>query len=247
MTIYSYSRLRCFEQCPQKYKFQYVDKVKMEVRKNIEIFLGKRVHETLKKLYLDLRYGKFNTLEELLEFLCDGWTKNWYDSIRIVKEGYGPEEYLRIAEKCIIDFYNRYKPFNQGKTIGLEERIIINLDDYKLCGYIDRLTETEKGCYEIHDYKTCSKLPSLEIIKNDRQLAIYSIGVKQIYPYVKDVRLIWHFLKFDKEIYSTRSDNDLDELKKNTIQLIDIIENAKEFPANYSMLCDWCKFKPVCM
>lgn len=245
MTIYFYSHLRCYEQCPQKYKFQYIDKIKIKVKENIELFLGKRVHETLKTLYQDLMYQKENTLGELLNFLRDEWATNWSESVAANKE-YNLEDYLRIAEKYITDFYNRYKPFNQGKTIGLEERITINLDDHKLCGYIDRLTEAEEGCYEIHDYKTCSKLPSLETIENDRQLALYSIGVKQRYINVNNVHLIWHFLKFDKEIGSTRSDNDLDELKKNTIQLIDIIENAKEFPANYSKLCDWCKFRAIC-
>ena len=86
MTFYSYSRLKCFEQCPQKYKFQYIDKIKVEVKENIELFLGKRVHETLKKLYQDLQYQKLNTLEELLDFLHENWSKYWDNSIRVVKE-----------------------------------------------------------------------------------------------------------------------------------------------------------------
>ena len=133
--------------------------------------------------------------------------------------------------------------------MSLEERILINLDDsgyYKLCGYIDRLTEADDGCYEIHDYKTCSRLPSLETIENDRQLALYSIGVKQRCPDVKDVRLVWHFLKFDKEIDSTRTDKELEELKSKTIKLIDKIENTEKIPTNPSRLCNWCKFKHLC-
>jgi putative RecB family exonuclease len=58
MTIYSHSRLSCYEQCPRKYKLQYIDRIKIEVKETIELFLGKRVHETLKKLYHDLRYQK---------------------------------------------------------------------------------------------------------------------------------------------------------------------------------------------
>ena len=123
-------------------------------------------------------YQKENTLWSLLSFLCDEWDKNWNDSIVIVKKQYGLNDYLEIAEKCIADYYNQYKPFNHGKTISLEERIIIDLDDYKLFGYIDRLTEAEDDCYEIHDYKTSSRVPSLEDIKKDGQLALYSIGVK---------------------------------------------------------------------
>ena len=249
MTIYSYSRLKCYEQCQLKYKFQYIDKIKIEAKESIELFLGKRAHETLKKLYRDLQYQKENTLEDLLVFLHNRWATNWNESIKVIKKEYRPEDYLLIAEKCITDYYNRYKPFNHGRTMSLEERILINFDDsdkYKLCGYIDRLTESEDGYYEIHDYKTCSRLPSLETIENDRQLALYSIGVKQKYPHVKDVRLIWHFLKFDWKITSLRMDEELEELKRDIIKLIDEIENATEYPCNPSLLCDWCKIKSIC-
>lgn len=249
MTVYSHSRLSCFEQCPQKFKFHYIDKVETDVEESVEAFMGVRVHETLEKLYSDLRYQKKNTLEDLLGFLNDEWEKNWNDSIIIVKKEYGPENYQKMAEKFVTDYYNRYKPFDQGKTISIEDRILINLDesgDYKLQGFIDRLTEVKDGYYEIHDYKTNSRLPLPEYIENDRQLALYSIGVKERYPDVKDVRLIWHFVAFDKEIDSTRTDEELEKLKQETIQLIDKIEDAAEFPTKPSGLCDWCEFKPIC-
>ena len=246
MTIYSYSCLKCFEQCPKKYKFQYIDKIKVEVKESIELFLGKRTHKTLKKLYQDLMYQKENTLGVLLSFLRDEWSKNWNESIMIVKEGYGPEDYRRMAEQYISDYYHRYYPFNQNRTIALEKRIMINLDGpegYRVCGYIDRVTKTRDGCYHIHDYKTCSRLPSVEYFQNDWQLPLYAIVLMERYPYIKNVRLVWHLLKFDKEINSRRSDEELKVLKKNTIQLIDTIENIEEFSANPSRLCEWCKFR----
>ena len=76
-------------------------------------------------------------------FLRDEWAKNWNDSIVIVKKECKPDNYLKMAEKYISDYYNRYKPFDQGKTIAIEDRVTIKLDesgDYMLQGYI------EKGC-----------------------------------------------------------------------------------------------------
>ena len=249
MTIYSHSRLSCFEQCPHKYKLQYIDRVETEVEESIEAFLGSRVHETLEKLYQDLKFQKENSLDGLLSYLHEIWEKNWDDSIVIVKEEYGPDNYLKMAEKFISDYYNRYQPFNQGKTIALEDRIIINLDkngNYQLQGYIDRLVEVKDGFYEIHDYKTNSRLPINDYIKNDRQLALYMIGVKNNYPDVKNVKLIWHFLAFDKEIDSTRTNEELENLKKDTIELIQNVESEERFPTNSSRLCDWCEFKTIC-
>jgi len=249
MKVFSHSRLSCYEQCPQKYKLKYVDRVETEVEQSVEAFLGSMVHETLEKLYRDIGYQKLNTLEELLEFFHDEWKKNWDDSIVIVKEEYGPENYIKMGEKFITDYYKKYQPFDQGKTISLEERILIKLDDsgdYKLQGFIDRVMESKEGYYEVHDYKTNSRLPLAEYLDNDRQLALYAIGVKERYPDVKDVRLVWHFLAFDKEIDSTRTDEELEELKRKTIELIDKIESDEKYPAKTSILCDWCEFKPIC-
>lgn len=249
MKLYSHSRLSCYEQCPQKYKLQYIDKVDTETQDSIEAFLGVRVHETLEKLYRDLQFQKLNTIDELLEFFTNEWNTHWDDSIVIVKKEYQPKHYHQMGKQFIIDYYNKYHPFNQGKTISLEERILIQLDksgEYKLQGYIDRVQETQEGYYEIHDYKTNSRLPLPQYIENDRQLALYAIGIKERYPDVKDVRLIWHFLAFNKEIDSTRTEQELLELKKKTIELIDTIEEDTTFKTKPSTLCGWCEFKPIC-
>ncbi len=249
MTIYSHSRLSCYEQCPQKFKLQYIDKVETEVEENVEAFLGSLVHETLEKLYRDLEFQKLNSLDEILVFLESRWHENWSEDIVIVNNEYSQNNYLNMAKKYVSNYYNRYVPFDKDKTIALEQRILIDLDEkgaYKLQGYIDRLTEIKNGFYEIHDYKTNSRLPLADYIKTDRQLALYMIGVKKNYPDVKDVRLIWHFLKFDKEIDSTRTDAELEKLKVDTIELIDKIESDKEFIPNAGYLCDWCEFKSIC-
>ena len=249
MKLYSHSRLSCFEQCPYKFKLKYLDKVETEVEQSVEAFLGSRVHETLEKLYKDLEFHKVNSLEDLLCFLRSEWENHWSDDIVIVREEYGKTNYLSMAEQYITDYYHRYEPFDRGKTISIEDRIVIDLDGngaYKLQGFIDRLVEVDDGMYEVHDYKTNSRLPLPEYIENDRQLALYAIGVKERYPDCKDVRLVWHFLKFDKEIDSTRTEAELEQLKKDTVALIETIENTDQFPCQPSALCDWCEFKPLC-
>lgn len=249
MTVYSHSRLSCYEQCPQKFKLQYIEKLETEEEQTVEAFLGIRVHEALEKLYRDLAHQKKNTLEEVLDFFTSEWNANWTNDISIVREEYHAENYLNMGKKYLTDYYQRYHPFNQGKTVALEELIRITLDvegTYRLQGYIDRLTETRDGFYEIHDYKTNSRLPLTEYIRSDRQLALYMIGVKNQYPDVKDVKLIWHFLKFDKEIDSTRTENELTQLKKDTIQLIETIENDERYEAHSGYLCDWCEYHSCC-
>ncbi len=250
MPLYSHSRLSTFEQCRLKYKFAYIDKVETEVEESVEQFVGKRVHASLEKLYSDLKFQKLNSIKELLAFFRDEWKKNWNDGIIIVREGLTEDNYLNMAERFIIDYYNRYKPFNQAKVIGTEMHVKIALNgkgkEYFLQGYVDRLDDKGEGVYEVHDYKTNSNLPIQEYLDEDRQLALYSIAVKEMYPDAKDVKLVWHFLAFDKEMASERSDEELEALKKNTIELIEAVESEKDFKPKVSKLCDWCEFKPVC-
>ncbi len=246
MKTYSHSKLSCFEQCPLRFKFGYIDQVETEIKETVEAFLGKRVHEVLEKLYKDLKFQKLNSVQELLAFYNDFWEKNWNDGIVIVRDEYNQENFRKMGEKFITDYYNRYKPFNHTRTIGLETQSFVEIGDYHIHVRIDRLAMAEDGVYEIHDYKTSNSLPAQDKLDQDRQLAVYAYGVKKMYPDVKRVKLIWHFLAFDKEMQSHRTDEKLEELKKEVLAVIKEIEHCEEYPARESTLCQWCEFRPLC-
>jgi putative RecB family exonuclease len=249
MPTYSHSKIGSFETCPLQYKFAYVDRVKVEAEDTIETFLGSRVHEALEKLYRDKRFEKLMTLEDLLAYYDKIWDEKWKDSIIIVKQEYTAENYRKMGERQLTDYYNRHKPFDQGRVIGLETQDFLSLDGegkYKFHIRIDRLMGMGEGIYEVHDYKTGSSLPKQDELDQDRQLAMYSLWVRKNFKDFNKVRLVWHFLAFDKEMDSSRTKEQLDELKKEVLAQIRKIEAAEEFPANVSWLCDWCLYRPIC-
>lgn len=246
MATFSHSRLSTFEQCPQKFKFAYIDEVETEILRTIETYMGDIVHQTLEKLYKDLKFLKLNTEEELVSFYNELWEKEWDDRILIVK-GYPKENYKMLGARMVSDYYRRYAPFNEGKVLGLETQDFLELnDEYKIHIRIDRLMMKEDGVYEIHDYKTNSSLKKQSELDKDRQLAIYAMGVKKMYPDAKQVILVWHFLAFDKEMRSTRTTEQLTDLKNEILALIERINKEKEFKPNQSPLCDYCEYKPMC-
>jgi hypothetical protein len=106
------------------------DKVEVETE-GIEAFMGSRVHDTLEKLYRDLKLTKLNSLEDLILYYHEVWEKNWNGMVLITRKGYEAEDYRRLGEKCISDYYKRYYPFEDGKTLGLEEFINFPLDKEK--------------------------------------------------------------------------------------------------------------------
>jgi putative RecB family exonuclease len=250
MPTYSHSRLSSYEACPLKYRYAYVDRVKLEkMPESIEAFMGKRVHEALEKLYSDRMISRNDTLDELLEYYDGEWCNNWSDDVQIVRSELTPENYHETGRRCIADYYARYAPFNDGRTLKLEEPVYINIDGYKLMGYIDRLTYMGDGRYEIHDYKTSRSLPAQSHLDGDRQLALYQIGVQGMWKDAGRVELVWHYLVHDREMRSSRSPECLESLKTNVIGLIHRIEAAEkeyEFPAVESELCNWCEYRSLC-
>lgn len=244
---YSHTRLTTFENCPLKYKYQYVERLTATLGDTIEAFMGSRVHDALEKLYRDLKMTRLLSREELTDYYERNWEKRWEDSIRVIKKEYTPEDYRKKGRKCLGDYYRHYHPFDQGRTIGIEERVSVELGRGRtLAGFIDRLVSLDEVTYEIHDYKTSNRLPTQEEADNDRQLALYQLAVQSMWDDVKKVELVWHYLVFDRELRSTRTLGDLEVLKKEINRLIDIIESTREFKPRPSSLCDWCEFKNIC-
>ncbi len=249
MKVYSHSRLNTFKQCPLKYKYKYIDKKIPDIKQTIESHLGRVVHYTLEWIYNNAKENKIPAIDEIISFYTENWQENYSEDILIVKERLTKNDYFNIGVEFLVSYYNENYPFQDG-TLECEKEIIIKLDEdgeYKIRGFIDRLVYNfETGEYEIHDYKTANNLPQKEAIDNDRQLALYAIAVKEMFGHEKEVRLIWHYLAHNKKIDSTRTNEQLEELKRETLELIKEIETTKDFPHNKSVLCDWCEFRPSC-
>lgn len=248
--IYSHSRLSCFEQCPYRFKLRYIDKVIPEIDKSIEAHLGTCVHDSLEWLYnIIKKTNNVPSVNRLIDKYIEAWEKNYKPEIKIVRNNMKPKDYFNKGVEFLMNYFTKHQPFSDG-TIECEKKIMINLDEkgeYKLQGFIDRLVQNiDNGVLEIHDYKTANSLPTKEKIEQDRQLALYSIAIKEIYGEDKEVVLIWHYLAHNTKITSRRTNEQLEKLKRETLELIKKIENTSEFSACKSVLCDWCEYKSMC-
>ena len=247
--MYSYSKISCYFNCPMQFKFKYIEKPKVEEFESIESFLGKCVHAALEKLYHDQKNSKMNALDEILGFYKEHWQKNHRETVRIIKQGYTKDNYFCLGRKYIEDFYNKNSPFNESATVGLEQKITLELNGHTIVGYIDRLAIGKDATYEIHDYKTSKSMPQMTHFQKDEQLALYALAVKSIYQDAVKIRLIWHYLAFNKAINLPRTEKELDEAKSSVIKKIEIIEGAiteNNFLPQASMLCSWCEFQKIC-
>jgi putative RecB family exonuclease len=244
---FSNSRLSCYENCPWQFKLKYIDEVDIpDPFESIEIFLGLRTHQVLEKLYLELQKESTPSLEELLIYYQEQWSSNFHPGVRLIKRSSTLNEFLLAGKQAISSYYERYYPFKQTKILASEYQVTFPLDQYQITGFIDRLDQTPEGHYEIHDYKTSSRLPTKADCMRDRQLALYHMGILEAFPEAQQIELVWHYLRFDQEIRLNKSAQELEECKRKTLELIHTIEKDQCFAPKESALCSWCEYGPLC-
>jgi putative RecB family exonuclease len=247
MTIYSHSRVSCYENCPYQYKLKYIDKIKVDIPTTIEAFMGGIVHEALEDLYKRVKFKKRIAKESLIKFYRDLWERKYSDDILIVKEEMSAKNYQKMGEKFLEDYFDRMKPFDQLTILGLETQDRMILPDGNFWHVrIDKLACDNKGNYYVCDYKTNSRMKDQEEADSDRQLALYSIWVKDKFSDAKSVKLVWHMLAFNKDAVSERTDEQLEKLQQDICNKIKEMENATEFPRKTSGLCNYCVYKEMC-
>ena len=246
MATYSHSKISTFEQCQFKYMLQYIEKIKSEVPTTIEAFMGDIVHRTLEKLYTNARFQKINSLQEITQFYRDTWDKEYTEDIVVVKSEYTSDNYRKMGEKYISDYYNRYHPFNEMTILGLETQDKLLLPDGNFYHIrIDKLGFVG-NTYFVCDYKTNLTMKLQHEADSDRQLAMYALWVNDRFNDAEKIVLKWHMLAFNKEVVSFRSNQQLKMLQEETMDIIRDIEECEEFPTNITALCDYCVYKSLC-
>ena len=248
--IYSPSRINCFDNCKLQYKYRYIDGLKFDLE-TIESFRGSTVHEALEEFYKLVKAGHIESLEWILDKYQEIWERNYTESIKINKKKLTPDDYFNKGREAIIDYYNRYKPFDQTKIVDTEHFVSFNVESdgtkYPFRGILDRLDWNDKeAIFEIHDYKVTSSLMTQDKADNDWQLGLYQVALKEKWPDVEKIKLIWHSLLFNKEIVSFRTKEQIKELQKNVVNKVKEIESCDDFSPNKSGLCNWCDYQNIC-
>jgi RecB family exonuclease len=168
--------------------------------------------------------------------------------VRIAREGTPLDFYRALGEQCLANYYHEHYPFDRDETLGLEEHVSFELggEKYALQGFVDRIARTRDGAIEIQDYKTSARVPTQAQADEDRQLALYQIGIGARFGAQRPVRLVWRYLRQKRTLVSTRTPEQLGELAVRTRALIDEIRSETVFEAKPSALCRWCEYREGC-
>lgn len=247
MKVFSNSKIESYQQCPRKFKLHYIDKIPVpKEAQNVETLIGSCVHNALRELYQNANNGTTFSKNDLILFFVKEWDKKIQTEIIIPRKGLSLDHFKSSGISMLEKYFDHYAPFDQSQTIALEKRIQFPLDEYELTGFIDRVSLGKGEVFEIHDYKTTSSYPTITDLENDYQLPLYQIGISSLFPNVKKVVLIWHFLKFDTEIAIFKTTEQLESIKNTILSWIRKILHDPCYPPIEGPLCDWCLFQEYC-
>ena len=251
----SYSALETYRTCPQKYKFQEIDKIR--VPKRIEAVFGTLVHSALKFMFE--RNPLYPTLDEVVGFYADRFKEAsdkivWSDPERREAE---EKLYFEEGVKIIKNFFKKNQPWTFN-VLELEGRFSLELLDelsgtvHTLSGIIDRIDkDIESEVYEIIDYKTGKKMPAQKDLETNLQLGLYHLALITRWPHLKpdQIKVSLYFLKHNDKVSAVPSEKTAKALKDRVLQTVREIEKAKEtgiFPPLPGPLCNYCGYRAMC-
>ncbi|PIQ69502.1 MAG: hypothetical protein COY22_02580 [Candidatus Tagabacteria bacterium CG_4_10_14_0_2_um_filter_40_13] len=246
----SYSALTTYQQCPLRFKFQEIDRIR--VPKGLEAVFGAMIHNCLKFMFE--RTPLYPTLDEVIDRFRTIWQNKEITNLNFEED----KAYCEDGISLLKNFYRLNQPWNFN-ALELESRFEVlvseqeNEEKHVLTGIIDRIDKiSNTDIFEIIDYKTSRRMPSQENLDKDLQMSIYHLGISRRWPHIKpeNIKLSLYFLKHGEKITTSRSKEDLEKTKDFVIELINEIkkriENNYDFPPHPSPLCDWCGYRPRC-
>jgi hypothetical protein len=265
MSIYSFSQIWVYKQCPKKYQYQYVDKLEKEFKSSPDLILWTSVHAALERLYQQINIFKLPSKENVLDKFHEIWdneiNKVWDELL--YKWDQTAEDYIRRWEHYLNDYYDKYYPFDWIKVIWTEVKMYFSLDlnnpeKNDFFGVIDRL-DKQWDTYVINDYKTNKNLPPEDKQDYREQLTLYALWVQQKYwKYLKNIKAKLHFLHFDELDEWDITDEVLQPIVDKYSKLTNEIEIAKAkyaesfnsdkniFPTKANNFCKFCEYQNLC-
>lgn len=216
---YSFSKLTTFEDCPQRFKFQYIDKIRRDDR-NEALIKGSNVHNILEKFGT---YRLNNSLEENIvrKYVKSEIAKKYLPSL------VGVEKSIRETSIGLDENYNPCSYYDKKAIFRGKVDFICTIDNV----------------LNICDYKT-GKYKE-EVFQDYRQLLLYSLFFFRKFENIDTIRISYIYVEHELENTMTLERKYLDKYIETLQTMIQNVETATEY-VKKTKFCNWCPYKDLC-
>ena len=245
--IYSHSRLASFEDCPRKFQYRYVLKIPSETE-SVEAFVGKRVHEVLERLYIFTGRGKVPPLAQRAQRYSQLFDEPTTRSACGSCAARTASHYRELGERCLTNYYRAPTPSTRTRPWagGAGRFRSTRLGGYRHPGHRRPHRPRARRRHRDPRLQDRRTRPQPEQLDQDRQLALYQIGVAQ--RSARGNRCGWcgTTCATASSAPPPARPSSSTTLRDQTIELIDRIQAETPFEPRPSPLCRWCEYREIC-
>lgn len=233
----SASSIGAYENCPMKYLFQFV--WRLRGRPRAQTTFGSVMHTTIKEFVGEVckRGCASVAFEEVMMIYEREWSSAGFP------DDYQEQEYRKAGREQLEAFHRSYVAapcdvMHQEKTfeLPLEENVVVT-------GRMDQINRIADDEIEIIDYKT-GRPRDQKQATNDLQLSVYALAARDVLE-LEPGRLIFYNLMNNQAVATTRDEKSLKALKQRIAEVADNIR-AGEFSPRPTFGCGGCDYKTIC-
>lgn len=233
MTKVSPLKVRVFNTCRLRFRYQYVDKIRSRLR--IADTAGSLVHRVLCDIFSKVAKEE-RTPEWLMGLFEEYWTALSPRYLRM--EGVdqlrddAAEQLQRFAQQHGLD----------AEPLMVEPYFQVEVtEEVTLFGRVDRIDENPDGTLTIIDYKTGSAPDEVEA----NQLYLYAIMIEA--ELRRRVSQISFWYLDDGAVWTTEfTDAERDETRAGLLAVVEEMANVSEFPPTIGPHCGHCPYLHAC-
>lgn len=233
----SYSRLSRFEQCPLSFKLHYIDGQQAEP--GLPLRFGKAIHavlEDLVRVHMDMERVSPLSVDHAIELWQREWVKQELVGVAVFEEG------VDIIKRFVRD----QGPLDHQDVLAVEQEFRLKVGAFEVLGYIDRIDRVDDETVEVIDYKSNRMLFTRDEVESSLQLSIYELAVRQLWPWVKKVKLTFNMLRHGVRQETERTPEQLETALRYVETMGRQTEETKDYPARLNPNCCWCDHRNHC-
>ena len=234
----SFTRVDTFEQCPRRFRYQYVDGLPQAPAPQLSF--GSSIHGALEWLY-DRKHPELPSLDDTLQALFDAWDSTGYAEV-------DRDEQVRAyahARDVVSAFHGRVTAEGFRLPAATEAWFELPVgEDIVVVGAIDRVDVDDDGQLHVVDYKTNRRARSRSQVRGSLQLAIYALATRELYGRLP-ATVALDFVVPGVRVEVPVTELDLDAVPARLISAAERIRAGEDTPTP-NRLCDWCDFRAIC-
>ncbi|MDA0525416.1 UvrD-helicase domain-containing protein [Methanococcoides alaskense] len=234
---FSASKIKEYIDCPLRFKYNSILNIPTPQMSFFQV--GTSVHSVYEQMSKLKMQGESIDMKLANKTLDDSWDGSVFSSDTQEKQEHG-------KMKEMIEFWFELEKECKDETISVEEWFELEIDGHSFGGFIDRIDQTPDGEYVVIDYKTGKTTTPKKKLKEDVQIALYCLAVKEKYgklpvqaghlyvnPNVQELRLV--------DVVEEEVEAVVGRIKETVNSIMDEDFEVKDKPN-----CYWCNYGGIC-